>query len=71
MYQRSVFNHLIRNDPLAYADLILNREPKAYLKTSQDTSLLIKISVIHTAGRTIFYLIILLVCSFGRFFLLS
>lgn len=71
MYQRSVFNHLIRNDPLAYADLILNGEPKAYLKTSQDTSLLIKISVINTAGRTIFYLIILLVCSFGRFFLLS
>lgn len=32
MYQRSVFNHLIRNDPLAYADLILNGEPKAYLK---------------------------------------
>lgn len=54
MYQRSVFNHLIRNAPLAYADLILNGEPKAYLKTSQDTSLLIKISVIHTAGRTIF-----------------
>lgn len=71
MYQRSVFNHLIHNDPLAYADLILNGEPKAYLKTSQDTSFLIKISVIHTVGRTIFYLIILLVCSFGRFFLLS
>lgn len=62
MYQRSVFNHLIRNDPLAYADLILNGEPKAYLKTSQDTSLLIKISVIHTVGRTIFYVIILSFC---------
>lgn len=33
MYQRSEFNHLICNDPLAYADLILNGDPRAYLKT--------------------------------------
>ena len=32
MYQRSELDYLIYNDPLAYADLILNRDPKAYLK---------------------------------------
>ena len=32
MYQRSKLDYLIYNDPLAYADLILNRDPKAYLK---------------------------------------
>ena len=33
MYQRSELDYLIYNDPLAYADLILNGEPELYLKT--------------------------------------
>ena len=33
MYERSELNYLIYNDPLAYADLILNGDPKVYLKT--------------------------------------
>ena len=32
MAQRSELEHLIYNDPLAYADLILNGEPEEYLK---------------------------------------
>ncbi len=32
MYQRSELGYLIYNDPLAYADLILNSNPEAYLK---------------------------------------
>ena len=32
MYQRSELDCLIYNDPLAYADLILNGDPEAYLK---------------------------------------
>ena len=32
MYQRSEFDYLIYNDPIAYADLILNGNPEAYLK---------------------------------------
>lgn len=32
MYQRSELDYLIYNDPVAYADLILNGEPKIYLK---------------------------------------
>ena len=32
MYQRSELDYLIYNDPLAYADLILNGNPEAYLK---------------------------------------
>ena len=32
MYQRSELDYLIYNDPLSYADLILNGDPKAYLK---------------------------------------
>lgn len=31
-YQRSELDYLIYNDPLAYADLILNGDPKAYIK---------------------------------------
>ena len=31
MYQRSDLDYLIYNDPMAYADLILNGNPKAYL----------------------------------------
>ena len=32
LYQRSELDHLIYNDPLAYADLILNGEAENYLK---------------------------------------
>ena len=32
MYQRSELDYLIYNDPMAYADLILNGNPEAYLK---------------------------------------
>ena len=33
MYQRSELDYLIYNDPLGYADLILNGDTEAYLKT--------------------------------------
>lgn len=32
MYQRSELNYLIYNDPVAYANLILNGDPDLYLK---------------------------------------
>ena len=32
MAQRSELDYLIHNDPLGYADLILNGDPKEYLK---------------------------------------
>ena len=32
MYQRSELDCLIYNDPIAYADLVLNGDPVAYLK---------------------------------------
>ena len=32
MYQRSELDYLIFNDPIAYADLVLNGDPEAYLK---------------------------------------
>lgn len=32
MYQRSELDYLIYNDPITYADLILNGDPVAYLK---------------------------------------
>ena len=32
-FQRSELDYLIYNDPLAYADLVLNGNPEAYLKT--------------------------------------
>ena len=32
MYQRSELDYLIYNDPIAYADLILNGNPEAYPK---------------------------------------
>ena len=35
-YQRSELHYLIYNDPLAYADLILNGDPEAYLKIVTD-----------------------------------
>ena len=34
MAQRSELNYLIYNDPLGYADLILNGEPEEYLKNA-------------------------------------
>lgn len=33
MYQRSELDYLIYNDPVAYAELILNGNPEEYLKT--------------------------------------
>lgn len=33
MYQRSELDWLIYNDPLAYADLVLNGDPELYLKS--------------------------------------
>ena len=33
MYQRSELDYLIYNDPVAYAELILNGDPEIYLKT--------------------------------------
>ena len=40
MYQRSELDYLIYNDPVAYADLILNGNPETYLKTVTDYKLL-------------------------------
>lgn len=40
MYQRSELDWLIYNDPLAYADLILNGEPELYLKAVTEQTLL-------------------------------
>ena len=34
MAQRSELDYLIYNDPLVYADLILNGEPEEYLKNA-------------------------------------
>ena len=34
MYQRSELDYLIYNDPVAYAELILNGDPVKYLKTA-------------------------------------
>ena len=34
MAQRTELDYLIYNDPLAYADLILNGEPEEYLKNT-------------------------------------
>ena len=33
IYQRSELDYLIYNDPLAYAELMLNGDPETYLKT--------------------------------------
>ena len=33
MYERSELDYLIYNDPIGYADLILNGDPENYLKT--------------------------------------
>ena len=40
MYQRSELDWLIYNDPLAYAELILNGEPELYLKAVTEHTLL-------------------------------
>ena len=40
MYQRSELDWLIYNDPLAYAELILNGEPELYLKAVTEKHLL-------------------------------
>ena len=33
IYQRSELDYLIYNDPIGYADLVLNGNPEIYLKT--------------------------------------
>ena len=33
MYERSELDYLIYNDPIGYADLIVNGDPETYLKT--------------------------------------
>ena len=40
MYQQSELDWLIYNDPLAYAELILNGEPELYLKAVAEKALL-------------------------------
>ena len=40
MYQRSELDWLIYNDPLAYADLVLNGDVEEYLKRVTDSSTL-------------------------------
>ena len=36
MYERSELDYLIYNDPIGYADLILNGDPEAYLRQVTD-----------------------------------
>lgn len=36
MYERSELDYLIYNDPIAYADLILNGDPESYLRQVTD-----------------------------------
>ena len=33
LYERSELDYLIYNDPISYADLMLNGDPETYLKT--------------------------------------
>ena len=35
-FQRSELDYLVYNDPLAYADLVLNGDPEAYLNAVTD-----------------------------------
>lgn len=42
MYQRSELDYLIYNDPLGYADLVLNGDREAYLKTVTEYKHLVK-----------------------------
>ena len=36
MYQRSELDYLVYNDPVGYADLILNGDPEEYLRNVTD-----------------------------------
>lgn len=38
MYQRSELDYLVYNDPIGYADLILNGDPEEYLRNVTDYS---------------------------------
>ena len=38
MYQRSELDYLVYNDPVGYADLILNGDPEEYLRNVTDYS---------------------------------
>ena len=38
MYQRSELDYLVYNDPVGYADLILNGNPEEYLRNVTDYS---------------------------------
>ena len=40
MYQRSELDYLIYNDPIGYADLILNGNPETYLKKGTEITIL-------------------------------
>ncbi len=40
MYQQSELDYLIYNDPIAYADLILNGNPETYLKAATEYKML-------------------------------
>lgn len=40
IYQRSELDYLIYNDPIAYADLIMNGDPETYLKAVTEYRLL-------------------------------
>lgn len=40
MHQRSELDYLVYNDPVGYADLILNGDPEEYLRNVTDYSLL-------------------------------
>ena len=40
MFERSELDYLVYNDPIGYADLILNGDPKAYLCQVTDYHLL-------------------------------
>lgn len=40
MYERSELDYLIYNDPIGYADLILNGDPEIYLKTVTEYNIL-------------------------------
>lgn len=40
MYERSQLDYLIFNDPVAYADLVLNGDPEVYLRAVTEYRLL-------------------------------
>jgi hypothetical protein len=45
MYQRSELDYLIYNDPIGYADLVLNGDPEVYLKTVTEYKLLAAVGI--------------------------